>query len=390
MKTPKNFKHWKDELESELSRLQAEIQCTTQQHELLSDDKNQCAENESNTSNYNDNDIGSSADNNRLRMIEDINHIPKMILRIMNELKNSMRSAKYNKCNHLCYDYHGSNNESQKSSLSVSGYDDRQHHSYLQIVQLLSSLTIGFGQCFLTNLSIEKKNIQRNDDQMRTKNFDEEYFHQAEERLYGWIADTIYEVLHSSSCITPSLQRFTYENHHFCSTSTMSNNSKGKTGHNNNAVQLHPYRIPVLDALLATTGKHNGLSHELILQQLRNQCFDYNIIDDTTNKFDLYDIEFDNGCNSETDTLIWDMMMEEDIDKTIRSSKSFLDFDARTVCKDIIVEQKITNSAAAYNKNYSNDEDETDNQNGNPKLHQHCENNLFLGQIRAFLSHHDF
>jgi hypothetical protein len=171
----------------------------------------------------------------------------------------------------------------------------------LAINELLISVILGFSQCFLKSLTTEELCKKKSDGDFN------EVIHESEKRVLDWVSDTILDLL---------------------------NNSVG--------------RIPILDALLATTGNHNGMSHDTILQGL------------------MLPLVEGSACCEEDDDLL-DIFHETDAQQHVCES----DLDSPQLFCD----------------HYLNSSVELDGRDED--MEEICSNNLFLGQMESFLRRHD-
>ncbi len=228
---------WRRELQQELLQLQSKIE----KYILLHDDELNDDKEDTNETDYDDGGK-KEKEKSRVDFMDNINHIPGMVNRILNELSSGDEGSKPR----LLSTFQAKKPCGRESNVGVQNIGSMAS----VVMQLLLSLTIGFGQCYLHNLGIQKmtknENLNANDQLQNNNAMNNSLRYDtsaAERRLYEWISDTIFQILHSLDNTTHHLNNHT--------------------------------RIPSLDALLATTGYHNGVSHDLILQNLWSQVHGY-------------------------------------------------------------------------------------------------------------------
>jgi len=210
-----------------------------------------------------------------------------------------------------------------------------------EMTELILSVVLNFTRCFLQNLpppSASETSLRK----------------ESEERVLDWLSDIVSDILFLDPTSTPP--------------PTIG-------------------RIPVLDALLATTGSHNGMSHDECLQDIILSSSPYlssSLV--VTNEFP----EFSGGlqksfCSRSMDKNNNDNTLETNVignpryfcERVLQSKKS--DDDSNDNNDDNENGNEIGGSGNA------NSDDSTDGE----KLEMLCTENLFLGQMQSFLNTHD-
>ena len=174
-------------------------------------------------------DDSNNIDNNEIT-VESVEYIPAMINQLLKETS------------------------PEAASVSLSELADARGQSVVRnvvMIEIIITVVLGFTQCFIHDLLMKEKqqqlkhqdqNTNINEHELQNRN---EIMQKSKIRLFAWVSDTILELLNNDGSI--------YFNKN-SDTSSVKNS-------------LNQSRIPVLDALLATTGEHNGLVHDAVLQE---------------------------------------------------------------------------------------------------------------------------
>ncbi len=190
-----------------------------------------------------------------------------------------------------------------KILLETSEGPQKKYSRTAEMTEMLISVVLNFTRCFLKNLPPSEK-------------IGKDHRKESEDRVLDWVSDTLFDIL------DPTIGR-----------------------------------IPALDALLATTGSHNGMSHDTCLQDIiltsvvENYCLGRDGDDDLLKAFRQ---QLDESDSLKNDSINAKYFCERMLQSRSRVSVDTVEGDP-----------------------------------GNEELEGMCSDNLFLGQIQSFLNSHD-
>lgn len=228
----------------------------------------------------------------------------------------------------------------------------RQSVRNVAMVEFIISVVLGFTQCFIHDLTMKEKQqqLQQQNENANNKihgiHSKNDIIQKSKKRLFAWVSDTILELLNNND-------------------GGHSNNSSGNgnSGASSARKSCNQSRIPVLDALLATTGEHNGKTHDVILQET--------IIGLVPN------------LSSSTATANIETFEEQDISTKLRND--FYSNRNETVGNKI--EDSIDLNPRDFCERISKENEHLESmQNEGNSVEHLCSNNLFLRQMQSFIS----